>query len=130
MVKPRLETLLKSHESLWAIRLLAAGELRDDEKRMVKESFELQFLMPHGEQTQRRLLHMDQVVQKQLHKIHGGITVDTEQYHAEVRAASVMLHEAAPGARASRNAFLPLLTRSSKYSKTKLESCSSGGFWA
>ena len=67
VVKPRLETLVKSHESLWAIRLFATRDLDNEEIRMIKESFELEFLVPDGEQEPRRLAYLDQVVQKRLH---------------------------------------------------------------
>jgi HD superfamily phosphohydrolase len=96
VVEQRLESLLKSHQSLWAIRLFADGELTDEEQQMVRESFELQFLVPYDKRDPRRRLHTDRVVQKQLHRLYGGITVDTERYNEAVRAASIsLLDEAA-----------------------------------
>ena len=93
VVKPRLETLIKSHESLWAIRLLATRDLDDEEIRMVKESFELEFLIPDDEQEPRRLAYLDQVVQKRLLK--QKLNFEHGRYHEAVRSASSALSKAA-----------------------------------
>ena len=64
---------------------------------MVKESFELEFLVPDGEQEPRRLAYLDQVIQKRLLKMNKELDFELVRYHEIIRSASSALNQAARG---------------------------------
>ena len=54
VVQRRLKSVLASHRSLWAIRLIISRDLNEVEEQLLEEAFELDFLVPDDQERVRR----------------------------------------------------------------------------
>ena len=97
VVKPRLSTVMKAHESLWSIRLIADRDIGPEEVRLLKEEFELGFLVLDGEDQARRLAHAKQIVEYGIAGLDGEARVSPETYRTAVRESAETLLETARG---------------------------------
>ena len=97
VVQPRLETVMKAHESLWSIRLMVARDMTQEEKRLLKEGFELRFLVPDGEERARRATHAEQIVEHGIAELDGVAGVSLGKYRAAVRESAETLLDTARG---------------------------------
>ena len=91
VVKPRLKTVQMAHESLWSIRLMADRDLEQEEVFLLREAFELDFLVPEGEERARRLQHASQVLKRGLGGATWNIAITPASYDAEIRKGAESL---------------------------------------
>lgn len=68
IVAPKLDHIIKSHERLWGIHLLATKEIKDDTTRrdLLIEAFECQFLCPISEQERRQCELLEKLAKHQI----------------------------------------------------------------
>ena len=116
VVQPRLGTVVKAHESLWSIRLMAVRDMQAEDVRLLKEAFELAFLVPDGEERARREAHAEQIVERGIAELDGGVRVSPATYRAAIRECAEPLLETARGsdAQAKLSAAIRNVTRKLK----------------
>ena len=85
VVQPRLATIKKAHASLWSIRLLATRDIEPDDIELVKEAFELTFLLPPKEGKARRLAHAKRIVERGIAGFDGGAEISPRRYRETIR---------------------------------------------
>jgi uncharacterized protein len=74
VIKPRLAEIIRSHELLWGIHLLASREVAEDQERstLLREAFEAQFLCAARDKQKRSHEHCERVIRFHLEKRPGG----------------------------------------------------------
>ena len=97
VVKPRLATVIKAHQSLWSIRLVVARDVADEEVRLLKEAFELAFLVPEGEEVARRKAHVFQIVERGLVSFNLKSKISPRRYQEVIKESAEPLLETARG---------------------------------
>lgn len=68
VIRPRLDEILRAHEMLWGIWLIGDPALSPDQKALAIEEFNLRFLVPNNDQSQRRLKHAEALIEIHLSK--------------------------------------------------------------
>lgn len=97
VVRPRLATVVKAHESLWSIRLMATRDIGEEGARLIKDAFELDFLVPNGEEDSRRKAHARRIVEHGLSGLDLTAKIDPASYRTTIMEGAEPLLETARG---------------------------------
>ena len=98
VVEPRLDTVIKAHESLWSVRLVTARDVTDDDVQLIREEFELAFLVPKGKEDARRERHEIHILERGLDRLELNTKVIPRRYQEIVREFAEPLLQTARGA--------------------------------